>query len=239
MCRLRSNAAPHSSRYTGSMRLAVMIIVASVALAHADDVDVDIEGRAATNLRGDALVWENATLYLEPWEGGVRVNFPSFMDRYANVGLAFPVKIVSASLQNFVEIEPVQDGSCTFRRVTIDPRLAGVRLFVKRSDLAPVLVKPYTMKFKNGTSIRLQPGLPVMPTVNGDYLVSAQGDIVHVPIPHSSVAFTYKRSRIIAPVDRGGWRFERPQTAVLGDRTSIFAASGTWPRRRRTRTARG
>ncbi len=115
-------------RYTGAMRLAVMIvIVAGVAQARADDVEVDVEGRGATDLRGDALVWENATLYFEPWEGGVRVNFPSFLDRYGNVGHAFPVKIVSASLQNFVEIEPVQDGACTWRRVTIDPRLA-VRL---------------------------------------------------------------------------------------------------------------
>jgi hypothetical protein len=198
------------------MRLAVVIIIASVALAHADDVDVDVEGRAATDLRGDALVWENATLYFEPWEGGVRVNFPSFLDRYANVGRAYPVKIVSASLENFVEIVPVQDSSCTWRRVTIDPRLAGVRLYVKRSDLAPVLVKPYVKKYANGTSVRLQPGVPVMPTVDGDYLVSARGDIVRLPIPHSSVAFTFKRSRIATRPEMGAWQFERPQTAVLG-----------------------
>jgi hypothetical protein len=187
-------------------------------VAHADD-ELDIAGRDATDLAGDAMVWEDAAFHLEPWDGGAMIRFSSLGVRRDSVGRALPVKIVSAAMRGFVEVEVVDAETCTWRRTQTDYRISGLRLFVRREDLAPVLVKPFTITYPNGTRARVQAGVPVMPTSSGAYLISARGDIVRLPIPHASVGFTYTRGRVDDPKPPKGptWKLERTTKVKLGD----------------------
>jgi len=206
----------------------VVAIVLLAAVAHADD-ELDIAGRDSLDLHGDAMVWEDSAFYLEPWDAGATIRFSSFgRSRRDEVGRAIPVKIVSATMRDFVEIELAQAPACTWRRVEADRRVAGLRLFVKRADLAPVLAKPFAITYPNGTSARLAAGVPVMPTSAGTYLVSARGDIVQLPIPHASVGYTYARTRVDepAPPKSAVWRFDRTVSVKLGD--GEFEARAGW-----------
>lgn len=196
--------------------LVVLVLLARVASA---EEDLDVAGRGSTELTGDAMVWEDAAFHLEPWDGGALVRFSSLGVRRDSVGRAIPVKIVSAAMRDFVEVEVVQPDTCAYRRATVDSRISGLRLFVKRADLAPVLVKPFAIAYPNGTSARVRPGVPVVPTSSGTYVISARGDLVRLPIPHASVGFTYTRTRVDDPPDLEGrtWKLERTNTVKLGD----------------------
>jgi hypothetical protein len=199
------------------MRVLVLLALLS-HVAVADD-DLDVPGRDSNELAGDAMIWEDAAIHLEPWEGGVMARFSSLGPRRENVGRAIPIKIVSAVMRDFVEIDFVDADTCAFRRATVDGRVAGLRMFVRRTDLAPVLVKPFAVTYPNGTSARLQPGVPVIPTPGGSYVFSARGDLVRLPIPHTSVGFTYTRTRVDDPKPLGGvtWKVENTNTVKLGD----------------------
>lgn len=210
------------------MRLAVLSLLALAAPARADEPELDVPGRDSTELRGDAYVWEDGAFYAEPWEGGAMVRFSSFSrTRAAEVGRAIPVKIVSAARRELVEIELVEADTCAARKISVDDRLTGLRLFVKRTDLAPVLTQPFTLAHANGTSARLAAGVPVAPTASGAYVVSARGDLLQLPIPHTSVGYTYARTRVVDPPPPTGtlWRLDRTTTVEVGD-TEIEARAG-------------
>jgi hypothetical protein len=175
-----------------------LVLLAQLQAARADEV-VDVPGLDAPDLRGDALVWEDATFYLEPWDGGAQVRFqtPS-RGRRDDVGRTIPVRIVS-STRTFVEVEPAAALGCASRRVEVDPRVEALRLFVKRDDLAPVLTKPYSVTHPDGTGVRLAAGVPVWPTPSGLYLVSVRGDKLRLPIPHAAVGYLFASARIAEP----------------------------------------
>jgi hypothetical protein len=209
------------------MKLVVVLCLLAHA-AHGDD-EIDIEGRASTALRGNAMIWEDAALYLEPWDSGAMLRVSSLgRGRRDEVGRAIPIRIVSAALRDFVEIELVGDSSCTWRRLASDTRISGLRLFVKRDDLAPVLARPFAITYPNGTSARVAPGVPVMPTASGAYVLAARGDVLRLPIPHRSVGFTYPRTRVEDPPPPKGelWRLEQAAPVRLGD--DSFEARANW-----------
>ncbi len=205
------------------MRLAVALVLVA-RIAHADDLEVP--GRDSTELRGDAMVVDNAPFYFEPWEGGQAMVYG--YGRTHNASASIPVRIVAASLRDFVEVELVQQDTCSQARLAPDPRIDGVRLFVKRRDLVPVLVKPFAITFANGTSARLSPGVPVLPLDGDRYQVAARGDVIELPIPHSSVGYTYTRGAAAEPPLPSGalWRLERVMPVKLGD--ADFEARTGW-----------
>jgi hypothetical protein len=181
------------------LTLAIVLLAPATALGD-DEPEVDIPGLDAADLRGDALVWEDANLYLEPWENGASVRFQPFgRGRREEVGRAIPVRIVDSTMRSFVEIELANRADCTWRRLEADPRIAGLRLFVRRDDLAPVLVKPFSVQHSDGTKIKLAIGTPVAPTSGGDYLISVKQDKLRLPIPHASVSYLYKAGKITEP----------------------------------------
>lgn len=194
--------------------------------ARADD-ELDIPGLDG-ELHGDALVWEDATFYLEPWEGGLAVRLsPYGRPRGEMVGNAVPVHITSTAMRQFVEIELAARSDCTWRRWAPDRRVEALRLFVHRDDLAPVLVKPFTATYSDGTRIKLQPGVPVMPTPSGQYTLGARGDRFRAAIPHGSVGYTYTAGRVAEPeLPAAGkvYRLDRSATATLnGETVSVRA----------------
>ena len=168
------------------------LAAAGAAPARADD-DVEVRGLDATDLRGDALVWEDAAFYLEPWEAGAHVRFASSppRGRRDDPGRAIPVQIVDASQRSFVEIALAPRPGCTWRQLADGPGVEALRLFVKRTELAPVLTRPYVESHADGTGVRLAPGIPVLPTTSGHYLVSLRGDKLRLAIPHASIGYAY------------------------------------------------
>ena len=187
--------------------------------ARAEDDDLAVPGLEVPDLRGDALVWEDAPFYLEPWDGGTAVRFGTLgRGRREEVGRAIPVRIVASSMRTFVEIAPPPGADCSLRRVGIDPRIEALRLFVKRDDLAPVLVRPYAATYGDGTGIRLAVGVPLVPTPSGLYTVSVRGDRVRLAIPHSSVGYIYTRGKVSEPDKPTGAlvRLDRLASVKLG-----------------------
>lgn len=183
------------------------------------DAELDVPGLDAPDLRGDALVWEDATFYFEPWTGGASVRFASLgRNRTGQVGRAVPVRILDSSMRSFVEIELPDRADCTWRRLAADPRVDGTRLFVRREDLAPVLTRPYSAQFSDGTRIRLQPGLPVAPLPSGDYLIALKSDRLRLPIPHASVGYRYRPVKVGDADPRPGKlvRIDRGARVTLG-----------------------
>ena len=176
----------------------IVLLLGVPASVDAED-ELDIPGLDAADLRGDAMIWEDATIYLEPYESSATVRFNVFGRRRDEVGRAMPVRIVDSSLKNFVEISAPGRGDCSWRRLDVDARLEGLRMFVRREDLAPVLIKPYAMQWSDGTKLKLAIGMPVTPTTTGDYLVTLRNDKVRVAIPHASVGYIYKATKIVDP----------------------------------------
>jgi hypothetical protein len=199
--------------------------------ALADD-DLDVPGLDG-DLRGDALVWEDATFYLEPWDGGLAVRLsPYGRPRAEMVGNAVPVHITSTAMKQFVEIELAPRADCVWRRWAPDRRVEALRLFVHRDDLAPVLVKPFSATYSDGTRIKLQPGVPVLPTPSGQYSLGARGDRFRAAIPHSSVGYTYTAGRVAEPeLPAAGkiYRLDRSATATLNGETLAVRAQWLAP----------
>jgi hypothetical protein len=112
--------------------------------------------------------------------------------------------------------------------------LARVRLFVRRADLAPVLAKPFTKSFGDGTSITLAVGTPVLATDAGTYVVSLHGDELEVDVPPASVGFAYATAKSRTMVIAGQTLAIAPATqAKLGDRAFALTASEGAPIERR------
>jgi len=173
-------------------------------------------------------LWEDAVFYLEPWEGGASVRF-SHLSRGpgADVGRTIPVRIV-ASTRTFVEVVPAAAIGCASRRLEIDPRVEALRLFVKRQDLAPVLTKPYSASYSDGTGVRIAAGMPVLPTRSGRYVVAPRGDKLGLPIPHASVGYVFSAAKVPEPERLAGAvvRVDRSTTVKLGGEP--FEVRGAW-----------
>jgi hypothetical protein len=211
--------------------LALALVGWQLPAARADD-ELDVPGLDAPDLRGDALVWEDATFYLEPWEGGATVRFTTFArGRAAEVGRAIPVRIVGAT-RTFVEIEPSPVLGCASRRLELDPRVEALRLYVKRDDLAPVLQKPYAATYSDGTGVRLAAGVPVLPTASGLYTASARGDKLLLAIPHAAVGYLFTAGKVPELERPTGAlvRVDRMTAAKLGGESLEVRASWLAPR---------
>src|SRR2546423_15504378 len=113
-------------------RFCVLVLLVSARVAAAED-DLDIPGIDATDLRGDALVWEDAKFYVEPHDPASAINFSQYTRRNEE-GRVMPIRIVDSSSKTYVEVELPNRADCTWRRLEPDKRVDGLRLFVKRED---------------------------------------------------------------------------------------------------------
>jgi hypothetical protein len=210
-----------------SLVAASLLLISSSALASSK---LDPVGAAeAQVLKGNILVWHDATLLAEPSDTARTLQLATFdVPRKDRVGHVVAMKVI-AGKGAFVEVElAALEEECTWSRVVLPDDLARVRLFVRRADIAPVLVKPFTKTFPDGTSITLAPGTPVMPTDAGTYMVSLRGDELGVDIPSASVNHAYlpPKSSSSAINGMGQTIAIAPAKAALGPRT--FALSSQW-----------
>ena len=198
------------------------------AAAPATDDRVEPPGAGETEtLHGNVLVWADAALYTEPSDTAMVIHAASLHGaRKDNAGQVVPMHVVSCTKDGYVEVEPVDEVDCAWSQLETADDLTRVRLFVKRTDIAPVVVDHFTKTFDNGTRVALRPGVPVVPTASGAYQlgVHGAGEIV-IELPATSVghAYTPDKTKALATADH---EYElTPKTQVtLGDRTMVIGA---------------
>ncbi|HEV7557499.1 MAG TPA: hypothetical protein VGO00_18675 [Kofleriaceae bacterium] len=192
-----------------------MVLVPVVAFAESR---VDPPGAGdAEPLRGNVLVWHDAAFYVEPSDAATTVHVATLTARKDLAGHVVPMHVLGTR-GAFVEVEPT-DVDCTWSRFTTSDDLAKLHLFVKRSDLAPVVTKPFDKTFSDGTHVALRPGVAVVPEADGVYAVSFGGDDIDVEIPPASIghAYTPERAKPIV-VNAQDYALAPATKATLGDR---------------------
>jgi hypothetical protein len=119
---------------------------------------------------------------------------------------------------DFVEVEPTEDVECAWWRVVKPDGLDSVKLYVRRSDLAPVLTKPFKATHKDGSSIALQIGVAVL----GGKVAFNRG-IVPVTIPAASLGVAYAPHKI-TPVPK-----PTKQKFLLDEATPVTLGKASFP----------
>lgn len=152
----------------------------------------------------NVLVWLDAPLRLDPSDAAPSIHLGELAKRTAN----YVVPMHQVGMQGeFVEVEPTADIECAWSKVNVPAGLAKLRLFVKKSDLAPVVAKPFTASFKDGSRIALQPGVSVQ-----DGLVAFVDQVIPVDAP---TAFAYAPHPIAAIAKPG------KHTVLLDEHTDV------------------
>lgn len=186
---------------------------------------VDPSGAAADEkLAGTVLVWADASFVTGPSE-----KFPSMQlatlsgSRRDHLGEAVPMRVVSAK-GDLLEVETLKldelgndETDCAWFDIKSRSDLGPLRLFVHRADLAPVLTAPFSKEFDDGTSLKLQPGTPVVPLADGRYQVLFASLAIPAALPASSVGHAYEQAfnpRTDAPY---AWSLPPKSPVTLGD----------------------
>jgi hypothetical protein len=204
------------------MRLAIVIVAVLAGTADADITPT-----------GNVLVWADATLYPDAHESGQSVRIATLdLGREEDVGYVFPMKVVGGSGE-FLEVEPTADVECAWWRVVKPDGLDTVRLYVKRADLAPVLVKPFKATHKDATTISLQVGVPVLAGK-----VAFNRGVVPVAIPAASIGISYTPHKIapVAKPAKAKFLLDEATDVTLGDATfplGPWVAAAAKPKKQR------
>jgi len=156
-------------------------------------------------LRGNVLVWQDATFYVEPTDDAATLHAASLAAAHADSpGAVVPMHVV-ATTGDFVEVEAVAADDCAWAHLSTSDDLARLHLFVKRAALAPVLVEPYAHDYPNGTKISLRPGVALVPASDGKWLAAVRGGTIAVELPATAVGHAYapdKTKTVTAISDR-------------------------------------
>jgi hypothetical protein len=203
------------------MRLAVLGILALASPAFADDgAPLD------EPLRGNVLVWHDATFYTDASDGAPAIHvaaLPASVDRARALGRVVAMRVV-ATKGEYVEVEPAEL-DCTWSRVATSDDIAKLHLYVKRADLAPVLAKPFARAFDDGTRVELKPGVPVATAPGGGYSVALKAGVISLDLPSAAVAHAYAPEKVKsqpATMDRE-YEVAAPAVATLGDKPVTLA----------------
>jgi hypothetical protein len=170
-------------------------------------------------LKGNVLVWHDAALFTEPNESAPVVHAASLKgDRKDAVGDVVPMHVVSAT-KDFVEVEPAAEMDCAWSRLQTTDDLARLRLFVRRADLAPAIVAPFEKSFPDGSRIALRPGVAVVPTSDGKFVVGMRNATVVIEIPTAALGHAYTPDVVKAPAVLVNREYElaAKTAASLGD----------------------
>jgi len=202
------------------MRLTIAFVVVSASTAAVADDRVAPDGASADDkLVGTVLVWHDAALYTEPSDDAPAIHAASMAARRDSVGHAMPMRVVGSAQGTFVEVEPA-DVDCTASRLATSDDIAKLHFYVKRADLAPVIAKPYTKTYGDGTRVELKPGVPVVATAGGAYAIALRGNAITVELPGAVVAHAYTPERAKAAVALGDRAYDIAEraTITLGDK---------------------
>jgi hypothetical protein len=219
-----------------------LLALASVLVASHAAAGEKVDPAAAADklaLKGNVLVWHDAVLLADPSETARTLQLATFEGpRKDRVGHAVVMKVV-AGKGAFIEVELAGDEGCTWSRLVLPDDLARVRMFVRRADIAPVLVKPFARTFPDGSSITLGVGTPVVATDAGTFVVSLHGDELEVDVPATQVGYAYVPPKSNGVNMTAGATIQvAPKTAAtLGERTLSLTAWKAAPVAQRGETA--
>lgn len=202
--------------------------VASHARAETVDVggDVVVVGAGEReSLRGNVLVWHDAAFFVEPNEAAASIHLAKLgAPRKDSGGHVVAMRVVGAR-GSFVEVEPTS-ADCGSSWLTMPDDVAKLHLFVKRSDLAPVLTSKLDKTFADGTRVVLRPGVAVVPqAASGHVLVHVGDDVVDIDVPGASVGHSYVPERAKPTViNAQDYALTKGTAATLGDRPASIGA---------------
>ena len=171
----------------------------------------------ADKLTGNVLVWVDAPMYLDATTTGPSIRLAKLdHGRDQDVGHVVPMRVVSTT-GDVVEVEPTEGIECAWWRVVRPGSLASLRLFVQRRDLAPVLTRPFSAAFNNGSSVALQAGVAVVANK-----VAFHAAVAPLAVPAGSIGLTYQPHSIAA--------IARPtkRTALLDENTVVMLGDATF-----------
>jgi len=147
--RRSSSSASDGCGMVAPMRWLVMLVVLGTGTAIAQPLEHEV------------LVWQDARLFLAPNDKAEVIALAALAKpRARSVGMVVQMHVVAES-GGFVEVTPVFSTCNLWGGLTVDRRLDRLRLFVRRSDLAPVVSKRWSQTFDDGTSLALVPGEPI------------------------------------------------------------------------------
>ena len=174
------------------MRLHLVAFCALLAApAYAED-RVDPSGATdSETLRGNVLVWADATFYTSTEDGAQAVHAQLGGARKDRLGGAIAMHVVSVTKDGYVEVEAAREPDCGGAHLDTTDDLTRVRWFVQRGDLAPVLTQPFTQTFDDGTHVELRPGVAVIPTTDDHYVFGVHGGAIAAAVPAASVGHAY------------------------------------------------
>jgi hypothetical protein len=147
-------------------------------------------------LRGDVLVWADATFYTDT-AGGAPTVHAARLDgaRKDRIGAVIAMHVVSVTKDGFVEVESAREPDCAWAQLATSDDVTRVRLFVRRADLAPMLTQPFEQTFDDGTHVALRPGVALIPTADHQFVVGIRGGALVAAVPATSVGHSYAPER--------------------------------------------
>jgi hypothetical protein len=208
--------------YSPAVKLIALLLLSAPAFAGtsqpvgASDTEV---------LKSNVLVWNDSEFYTDASDDATTVHAASLKgERKDAAGEVVAMKIISVTKTGFVEVEPAAELDCTWSRLQTSDDLTQLHLFVKRADLAPVLVDSFSKTYNDGSKVAFKPGMPLVPTSDGKYVVGVRGhgDIA-IELPPQSIGHSYTPEKAPkAATTIGDREYELvPKTAVNLADTSI------------------
>lgn len=188
-------------------------------------------------LAGFAAVWADATFFVDPRSDAAQIRLASFdgAPRRERLGHTFPVRIRSVQ-GDFLEVSappqeetpgfmPNGDAHCGWLDLEGPRDVTESSLFVRRSDLAPVLATAYEQTFDDGSSVRLLAGTAVLRTETGS-IASAQA--LQVPLSTKpAVRFAYPAAPPpLPPRGESTHVLSKQEELTLGGQP--FSLAGSW-----------
>jgi hypothetical protein len=199
------------------MRWLALVLVVNTAAADTTTDPPAID--PATKLAGTVLAWNDSTFYLEARLDGPKLQLGLLKGaRKDNVGYAMPLRVVGTS-GDFVEVEPVASTDCGWTALGVPKDLERLRVFVKRTDLAPVVTKAFVKAYKDGTTLDVKPGLAVVPLASGAYRVAFESFTIDAPIPSASIGYAYAGFSGKRATTKAGDYLIESAKLTLGERT--------------------
>ncbi len=156
------------------------------------------------------LVWEDAFLHAAPRADAPRARAAAWPEGRA--GRLGQVRVFErlAEQGDWVQVANTHDETPGVSDHCADPQWNlydyRLRLWVKRSDLAPVLMKTVTTEFEDGTAVSIRAGAPVEPGEGPMLRVAADGRAVRLSLPDDMIGTAYRPARRLAADLPGGAR---------------------------------
>ena len=193
------------------MRLSIAIVMCLAANVAAEP-----------KLAGNVVVWIDAPLYLDAAATSPSIHLGEVEHgRDHNIGHVVPMHVVGEQ-GDFVEVEPTAAIECAWWRVARPEGLASLRLYVKRTDLAPVVVRSFAATYKDGSRITVQPGVTVF---DGKIAFHNGVMLVKIPEPYLGVAYTPRSIANVAKPGKHTFLLDEHTDVTLGEQTFAF---GPW-----------